>query len=152
MTFPMPSRPACSGALLLCTMIAAGAPHAGCTATPQEHLHGRWFNDATSIRFRSDGSVIYNSTSTGLTTGRYYFDGELRPESAATPVNNLTLDLMTNGRTERWSLEVQFLGGERMRLQPVTTVHRGRPSDGVAAVMILSKAADDETASVAAAR
>lgn len=123
----------------------------GCGATPRGHLHGRWFNEATSIRFRPDGSVVFNSTATGLTTGRFFFDGDLKPESAATPVNNLTLDLVVDGRLQRWPLEVQFLGNQRMRLQSVALARRGRPSDGIPGMLILRKAADESDA-VASAR
>lgn len=121
----------------------------GCSATPQEQLQGRWFNDATSIRFRSDGSVIYNSASTGLTSGRYFFDGKLRTEATGTPVPNLTIDLVRGGRIERWQLEVRFLGDQRLRLQPVQAAAQGRPSDGIATMMVLRRAADDVNDSVA---
>lgn len=121
----------------------------GCTATPQEQLQGRWYNDATSIRFRSDGSVIYNSATTGLTSGRYFFDGHLRTEATGTPVPNLTLDLVRDGQIERRQLEVRFLGDQRLRLQSVETVARGRPSDGIATLMVLRRAADEGDAAVA---
>ncbi len=123
----------------------------GCAATPQEQLLGRWYNEATSIRFRPDGSVIYNSASTGLTTGRFYFDGELRTEATGVPVSNLTLDLVRGDRIQRWDLEVQFLGNERIRLQPVRSASLGRPSDGIARVLVLRKATETQNASVRAA-
>ena len=121
----------------------------GCSATPEQQLLGRWYNDATSIRFRSDGSVIYNSATTGLTSGRYFFDGSLRTESTGMPIPNLTLDLVQDGRIQRRQLEVRFLGDQRLRLQPIQTVARGRPSDGIATVIVLRRAADDGNTTVA---
>jgi hypothetical protein len=129
------------------TMLASSS----CTATPQQHLHGRWYNDVASIRFRPDGTLILNSRETGLATGRYYFDGETRSQSAGTPVSNLTMDLMLEGRLVRWEHEVQFLGDERLRLQPISRPARGRPSDGIASVLVLRKAADDGDALAASA-
>lgn len=151
MTPSMTFRSVCRLAVLCGVLFVFVVLPAGCTLRPREHLQGRWYNATTSIRFREDGSVIYNSVSTGLTTGRYHFDGQLRPESANRPVNNLTLDLVVNGRTERWPLEVQFLGDERLRLRPLRTRRRGGRS-GAGDVIILTKAPRDGTASLAAAR
>lgn len=119
---------------------------AGCTGTPQQHLVGRWYNDEVSVRFRPDGTLVYNSVSTGLVTGRYYFDGEVRDLSAGTAVPNLTLDLVVEGRISRRQHELQFLGDERMRLQPANEIARGLPSDGIPNVIVLRKAAADDTA------
>ena len=138
--------------LLRFAMLGAAALLSGCTATPQERLHGRWFSESISVRFRPDGTLIYNSASTGMTTGRYYFDGEFRPNAATEPVNNLTMDLVIDGRMQRWPLEVQFLGDERLRLNPVRAARQGRPSDGIRAVVVLSRAHDDKTDVRTAAR
>lgn len=115
---------------------------AGCTTSPQQQLQGRWYNDAVSIRFRPDGTLIYNSSETGLVTGRYYFDGERKSVASGTPVSNLTLDLILTDRIVRQAHELQFLGNERLRLQPATPPARGRPSDGIASVVVLRKAKD----------
>jgi hypothetical protein len=113
-------------------------------------LQGRWYNDALSIRFRPDGTLIMNSVETGLISGRYYFDGELRSAASGSPVSNLTMDLVIDDRVVRWQHEAQFLGDERMRLQPTTQILRGRPSDGVANVIVLRKAAEEGDALAAA--
>ena len=134
----------------LSAALCISALAAGCAVSPQDHLQGRWFSESMSIRFRPDGSVIYNSLTTGMTTGRYYFDGELRPEASTTPISNLTLDLSVNGRPQRWVFEVQFLGKERLRLQPVRADRRNRAADDFPSVFVLSKAADDDTATLAA--
>ena len=54
-------------AVLVCGLMWSAT---GCSTTPQDKLHGRWYNSKMSIRFRTDGTVIFNSMD-GLATGRY---------------------------------------------------------------------------------
>ena len=123
---------------------------ASCSVTPQESLHGRWYNEAMSIRFRVDGTVIFNSRSTGLQVGRYFFDGEVRPVAGAEPIANLTLDLVDNDSVVRREFEIQLLGKERLRLTPVLTTSQGRPSDGLRRVVVLKKSTDAENSPLTA--
>jgi hypothetical protein len=106
-------------------------------------LQGRWYNEALSMRFRPDGSLIYNSTDTGLTTGRYYFSGELRPAAYDAPVANLTLDLVRGNNVVRSQLEVQFVGSERMRLQTVSEPGGGRSAENGPGILVLKRAPHD---------
>jgi hypothetical protein len=131
-------------ALLSCGLLSS------CSTTPQSSLHGRWFNDEMSIRFRTDGTVIFNSTA-GLATGRYFFNGEIRPEASTKPVTNLTMDLERNGEVFRVTYEVEFLGKNRLRIQPVDSLQRGLPSDDVAQVVVLKRAGDEPINGVASA-
>jgi hypothetical protein len=61
------------------------------------------------------------------------------------------MDLVLDGRIVRWQHEVQFLGDERLRLQPTTPAIRGLPSDGIASVVVLKRAPDGDSALTAAA-
>ncbi len=131
-------------AVLSCSLLSS------CLTTPQEKLHGRWFNSDMSIRFRTDGTVIFNSTQ-GLATGRYFFNGEVRPESSEQPLPNLTMDLERNGEVLRVNYELQFLGSERLRIQPVESLERGLPSDSIMPVVILKRAGNEDVNGVASA-
>lgn len=124
----------------------------GCSTTPQAKLHGRWFNSEMSIRFRTDGTVVFNSTR-GLASGRYFFNGELRPEASEAPVPNLTLDLVRGGEVFRVTYELQFLGSDRLRIQTIDDSDQGLPSDRILPIVILKRAeaANDNSNEVAAA-
>lgn len=131
-------------ALLSCSLLSS------CSTTPQSRLHGRWFNEQMSIRFRTDGTVIFNSTA-GLATGRYFFDGEVRPEASTRPVTNLTMDLERNGAVFRETYELEFLGVNRLRIQPVDAMQPGQSSDAIAPLVVLKRADDEPINGVASA-
>ena len=120
-----------------------------CSTTPVSRLHGRWFNSDVSVRFRTDGTVIYNSRE-GLATGRYFFDGEVRPASSEQPVPNLTMDLQRNGRVFRVHFEVQFLGDNRLRIKPAVTEGELSEED-IRPVVILTRAENEDVNGVASA-
>jgi hypothetical protein len=141
-----PSCPAHALAVLCCCWLSS------CSATPTEHLQDRWYNEALSLRFRPDGSLIYNSTDTGLTTGRYHFSGEMPPDACDEPVANLTLDLVRGNRVVRSQFEVQFLGTERIRIRPVAGPGRVPLRQAGSGIVVLKRAADDRGAGLAAAR
>lgn len=144
------SRAASPFLCLLLAVVCGGM--SSCSATPQEQLQGRWYNEALSLRFRPDGSVIYNATDTGLTTGRYFFNGELRPTAADEPVANLTLDLVRGNRVVRSQLEVQFVGSERLRLRTVSESGRGRSAENGPGILVLKRAPQDGHKELAASR
>ncbi len=142
-TFASPSCPAHALAILCCCWLSS------CSATPQEHLQGRWYNEALSMRFRPDGSLIYNSTETGLTTGRYTFSGEMRPEAGDEPVANLTVDLVRGNKVVRSQLEAQFVGSERLRLRSISE-RRSTAND--VGIVVLKRAEGDGNAPLAQSR
>ena len=113
---------------------------ASCSATPQEQLEGRWYDETLSLRFRPDGGVIFNSRATGLTTGRYYFNGELKPAADDQPVANLTLDLVRGDRIVRSQMEAQFVGGERLRIRTLDTRRSGPGGSQIPEVVVLKRA------------
>lgn len=143
---PSASCPAHALAILCCCWLSS------CSATPQEHLQGRWYNETLSLRFRPDGSLIYNSTATGLTTGRYFFNGEMRPEADDQPVANLTLDLVRDNKVVRSQLEVQFLGSERLRVRSAAETDRRRMAENGPGIVVLKRATDDDGTGLAESR
>lgn len=135
---------------LLCAVLGM-ACLSSCSATPQEQLEGRWYDETLSLRFRPDGGVVFNSRATGLTTGRYYFNGELQPASDDRPVPNLTLDLVRGDRIVRSRMEVQFIGGERLRVRSLDTQRPG-PGGGRIPDVVVLKRATGNSDQLAAAR
>ena len=134
-------------AVLCCGLLCSAT---GCATTPQAKLHGRWFNSEMSIRFRTDGTVIFNSIA-GLATGRYFFNGEARPDASSESVSNLTMDLQRNGDVFRVNYELQFLGHDRLRIQPVESLDRGLPSDAITPVVVLKRFEEEDVNGLASA-
>jgi hypothetical protein len=123
---------------------------ASCSATPQEQLQGRWYDETLSLRFRPDGGVIFNSRATGLTTGRYYFNGELKPAADDEPVANLTLDLVRGDRIVRSQMEAQFVGGERLRIRTLDTRRNGPGGNRIPEVVVLKRSPGNSDQSASA--
>ena len=134
-------------AVLVCGLMWSAT---GCSTTPQDKLHGRWYNSEMSIRFRTDGTVIFNSMA-GLATGRYFFDGAVRPDASAETLTNLTMDLERNGEVFRVNYELQFLGSKRLRMQPAQSLERGLPSDTITPVVVLKRAENENVNGIASA-
>jgi hypothetical protein len=128
--------------LALCAALCC-ACLSSCSVTPQEQLEGRWFDETLSLRFRPDGGLIFNSRATGLTTGRYYFNGKLQPTSEDRPVANLTLDLVHGDRIVRSRMEVQFIGSERLRIRSLDTLRPGPGGGRIPDLVVLKRAAGD---------
>lgn len=122
------------GALLLC----------GCYQTPQQRLIGRWFNAEMSLRFQSDGIVVFNS-SEGLTRGRYEFVPTPAALGAQSGQENLVIDLSRNGRRTRLYFEAVFLAHDRLRLHDHTPRATGLPSESLPQFALLRRAGDTPT-------
>lgn len=138
----------CSFWLAICASLCC-ACLSSCSATPQEQLEGRWFDETLSLRFRPDGVLIFNSRATGLTTGRYYFNGQLQTTSEDRPVANLTLDLVHGDRILRSRMEVQFIGSERLRIRSLDTLRPGLGGGRIPDLVVLKRAAGDADPSAA---
>lgn len=110
-----------------------------CMETPQERLIGRWFNSQNSIRFKDDGTLVWNAR-TRRAYGRYWYTGESRATSTNQLQSNLTLQLVTAENEIVSKYELQFLGGDKMRLQPV-----GRDNRAAGGLFVLTKAGPDDT-------
>jgi hypothetical protein len=89
----------------------------GCGKTSQ--VTGRWFNKDVSIRFRENGTAVYNSKATGLVEGRYQYNPAPLVQTGTEPVKNLTVWLPQPGRTLALNFELKMLGSNRIQLKPI---------------------------------
>ena len=110
-----------------------------CMETPQERLIGRWYNSQNSIRFKDDGTLVWNARSRQA-YGRYWYTGDSRAVSTNQIQPNLTLQLVTSSSEVTTQYELQYLGGDKMRLQPVN-----RSNEVARDVFVLTKAGPDDT-------
>lgn len=110
-----------------------------CMETPQERLIGRWFNSQNSIRFKDDGTLVWNAR-TRRAYGRYWYTGEARATATNQSQPNLTLQLVTAENEIVSKYELQFLGGDKLRLQPVD-----RNNQAAGGLFVLTKAGPDDT-------
>jgi len=118
-----------------------------CMQTPEEKLLGRWYNDSLSIRFRKDGSVLYNSPS-GRAIGRYYFDPRAKNPAKTDPVPNLVLDVVRKERHLRLSFEVEQISEDRVRLTYFPSLEEARSGTRLPSSILLR--ADESKTTVAA--
>ena len=109
-----------------------------CAKSPQESLVGRWYNSDMMIRFREDGSVLYNSRA-GRAVGRYVYDGAARQLSKDDTPYNVTLDVLMNNRRVQLDLRVEFLGNDRLQLQELTIRSPGNDPVNVSRSGILKR-------------
>jgi hypothetical protein len=91
----------------------------GCNETTREAVLGRWFNGDMSLRLRKDGSVVWN-TRQGLAQGRYKFIGDVPRWATENTTVRLQLDVVRNGQPLQPMLDLQFIGGERVRVGAVS--------------------------------
>ena len=110
-----------------------------CMETPQERLIGRWFNSQNSIRFKDDGTLVWNARRRKA-YGRYWYTGESRAISTNQVQPNLTLQLVSAENEILAKYELQFLGDDKMRLKPVNSDNQA--SGGL---FVLTKAGPDDT-------
>ncbi len=119
---------------------------AGCGLSHAEKLLGRWSNKDVSMRFRENGTVLYNSRITGLVEGRYRFDPKQPSLANTKPVKNLTLWLPQPKGTQIVNFEVRLLGSDRLQIRPIPpTSAKTRNLDSTRTVAaVLKRAAQDE--------
>lgn len=119
----------------------------GCGKPPL--VTGRWFNKDVSIRFRENGTAVYNSKATGLVEGRYQYNPAPLVPTATEPVKNLTVWLPQPGRTLSLSFELKMLGSDRIQLKPVSDAPKTsrRRDESPLVGVVLKRAADDSQAS-----
>ncbi len=110
-----------------------------CMETPQERLIGRWFNSQNSIRFKDDGTLVWNARRRQA-YGKYWYTGEARPSTTNQAQPNLTIQLVTSDGDNVVQYEMEYLGGDRMRLQPVN-----RENETIRGLFVLKKAGPDDT-------
>ncbi|TXT38598.1 MAG: hypothetical protein FD138_318 [Planctomycetota bacterium] len=103
---------------VLCALLIASV--SGCTQTPQEAVVGRWYNGEMSLRFQRSGAVVWN-TPQGLAQGRYVFVGQVPRWATDNTSARIRLDVVRNNEHLQPELDLQFVGGERLRVKPVET-------------------------------
>ncbi len=113
-----------------------------CSLTPQEQIHGRWYNADMSVRFRPDGAVLFNSRA-GRAMGRYVYETSA-PAAADQTTTNLVLDVVRNGEPLRLEFDARLLSRDRLRLQASPRRSAGRARDGIAATVVLRRATESD--------
>lgn len=116
---------------VLCALLIASV--SGCTQTPQEAVVGRWYNGEMSLRFQKNGAVVWN-TPQGLAQGRYVFVGQVPRWATDNTSARIRLDVVRNNEHLHPELDLQFVGGERLRVKPVETT-RSRAAARTQAVL-----------------
>ena len=89
----------------------------GCSQTPQEAVLGRWYNGDMSLRFRPNGTVVWN-TRQGMAQGKYSFVGDVPRWASDSTTVRVRLDLTRNGQAIQPTLDLQFVGADRIRVIP----------------------------------
>lgn len=128
------------GAGMLLVLMSVASP--GCMQSPGQKLIGRWYNSGMSVRFRENGTVLYNSPS-GRAEGVYYFNERGRNLSSNQPSPNLTLDVVRNGERIRMDFELEIISRDRVRLTEVNPNRRQttrRPENAPPPFTILKRA------------
>ncbi|MEW4490031.1 hypothetical protein AB1L42_18250 [Thalassoglobus sp. JC818] len=133
--------PVRSGAGFALTFIVA-LSLCGCAKSPEELLIGRWYSGEMTIRFRSDRSVVWNS-SAGMAIGRYQFAGETRLSGTSSGTPNLVLDVVRRGESGRYQFQATLLGKDRLQLKTVSQ-SEGSSSGQSRTAMVLRRASDDK--------
>lgn len=104
--------------LYWCALLVAAI--SGCTQTPQEAVVGRWYNGEMSLRFQPNGAVVWN-TPQGLAHGRYVFVGQVPRWATDNTSARVRLDVVRNNVPINPELDLQFVGGDRLRVKPADT-------------------------------
>lgn len=136
---------------LTCLLLAATMSLCGCYQSPQQKLLGRWYNADMSIRFRSDGVVLFNNLD-GMAKGRYVFSEEPQVAGKSTMHRNLVLDVVRNGKRELYSFDATFLADDRLRIVEVPMEGSQPQPDAIRQFALLRKAADQIVASATSGR
>lgn len=89
----------------------------GCNKTPQEAVLGRWYNSEMSLRFRANGTVIWN-TRQGMAQGRYVFVGSVPRWATEGSAVQVRLDVVRSGEAIHPTLDLQFVGADRLKIIP----------------------------------
>lgn len=89
----------------------------GCSQTPQEAVLGRWYNGDMSLRFRPNGTVVWN-TRQGMAQGKYSFVGDVPRWASDSTTVRVRLDVTRDGQLIQPTLDLQFVGADRIRVIP----------------------------------
>ena len=126
----------------LCALLIATV--CGCSQTPQEAVLGRWYNGDMSLRLRPNGTVVWN-TRQGMAQGKYSFVGDVPRWASDSTTVRIRLDVVRNGQAIQPTLDLQFVGADRMRVIPGAQAQT-RATDRLQAVLRRAQS-ESETAS-----
>lgn len=118
----------------------------GCNQTPQEAVLGRWYNGDMSLRFRPNGTVVWN-TRQGMAQGKYSFVGDVPRWASESTTVRVRLDVTRNGQAIQPTLDLQFVGADRLRVIPGAQAQT-RATDRLQAVLKRAQS-ESETATPA---
>lgn len=119
----------------------------GCSQTPQEAILGRWYNGEMSLRFRPNGTVVWN-TQQGLAQGKYVFVGQVPRWASESTTVRVRMDVVRNGQAIQPTLDLQFVGADRIRVIPGVQAQT-RATDRLQAVLRRAQS-ENETAAASA--
>lgn len=122
---------------LLCVSVSGCGKEAG--------LMGRWYNKDLSIRFRSNGTVLYNSRSTGLVEGQYQYEPTLAQYASTNSQKNLTIWLPQPANTLVLDFELRELGNDRIQLKPIRETQNSQSLSNTPVGMVLKRAEDQSS-------
>lgn len=128
--------------LLLLTVVS------GCNETPQQAILGRWYNGDMSLRFRPNGTVVWN-TRQGMAQGRYSFVGSVPRWASESTTVRVRLEVVRNGEAIQPTLDLQFVGADRMRMIPGAQAQT-QATDRLQAVLKRAQTEAEGTATAAA--
>jgi len=142
MNFPATSSRRSPRFLLVLLLLVCSS---SCMQGPREKLLGRWYTSDTSIRFRDDGTVVFN-TPQGLAIGRYHFDETPKDATSKALQPNLILELVRSNRQLRLDFELEILSRDRIRMTEVLPPSTTRRS-AISRFKVLKRAVDDASSS-----
>lgn len=106
---------------------------------------GRWYSKDLSIRFRPNGTVLYNSRSTGLVEGQYQYKPTSANFASTKAQKNLTVWLPQPGRTVVLTFELRPLGNDRIQLKQIRERNTSQENSNLTVGMVLHRAEDQST-------
>lgn len=135
------ARKSSGGLIALCALLLLSV--CGCSQTPQEAVLGRWYNGDMSLRFRPNGTVVWN-TRQGMAQGKYSFVGQVPRWASESTTVRVRLDVVRNGQAIQPTLDLQFVGADRMRVIPGAQAQT-RATDRLQAVLKRAQSESETT-------
>ncbi len=142
---PTSARKSSRWFVVLCALLIATV--SGCNKTPQEAVIGRWYNGDMSLRFRPNGTVVWNSPQ-GLAQGRYVFVGSVPRWATENTTIRVRLDVLRKGQAIQPMFDLQLVGSDRMRVHPAAQAQT-RATNRLQAVLRRAQS-ESETATTSA--
>lgn len=137
------ARRSSHGLAIVCLLLISTV--SGCSKTPQEAVVGRWYNGDMSLRFRPNGTVVWN-TEQGMAQGRYTLVGNVPRWATESATVSVRLDVVRNGQALQPILDLQFVGADRLRVNPTASPQTQTRRPGRMQTVLRRAASETETA------